>query len=187
MSSLNIGPVTVSTSNSTTNNSTTTSSSTGDTPQYATSSNGLNILSKSGTLYNCTETSTACQAKSITRAEAAAVANIAGGMPLDSPNAYSDDDQNIFQKPLNGLPYFGIQVCFGGTPFQIQPDEQVSRDQFACLLIKSIEAVQQLTSGALDKYSDEGASSWTNEINVLAANDVATLQFHSRKICQAEK
>ena len=75
-------------------------------------------MSKSGTLYNCTETSTACQAKSITRAEAAAVANIAGGMPLDSPNAYSDDDQNIFQKPLNGLPYFGIQVCFGGTIFR---------------------------------------------------------------------
>jgi len=173
VSSLNIGPVIVSTSNSTSNNSTSTSSTTGDTPQYATSTNGLNILSKSGTLYNCTETSTACQAKSITRAEAAAVANIAGGMPLDSPNAYSDDDQNIFQKPLNGLPYFGIQVCFGGTPFQIQPDEQVSRDQFACLLIKSIEAGSTVNlSGALDKYSDEGASSWTNEINVLAANDV---------------
>ena len=27
-------------------------------------------------------------------------------------------------------------------------------------------------SGSIDKYSDEGASKWTNEINILAANDV---------------
>ena len=175
VSSLNIGPVTVSTnsnSTSSSNNSSSTSSSSGDTPQYATSSAGLNALAKSGTLYSCSETSTACQAKSISRAEAAAVTAVLGGVPLDAPNAYSDDDQNIFQQPLNGLPYYGMHVCFG-SPFQIQPEEQISREEFACLIIKSIRAgATDNLNGSLDKYSDEGASRWTNEINILAANDV---------------
>ena len=57
--------------------------------------------------------------------------------------------------------------------FQIQPEEQISREEFACLIIKSIRAgATDNLNGSLDKYSDEGASRWTNEINILAANDV---------------
>ena len=70
VSNLNIGPVTANSSTSNVDNS---SSSTGDTPQYATSSNGLNYLSKAGLLNLCSETSSACQAKTISREEAAAV------------------------------------------------------------------------------------------------------------------
>ena len=123
-------------------------------------------------LNNCTETSSACQAKSMTREVAAAVVTVIGGISLDAPNAYSDDDQSIFQKAINGIPYYGIQLCIG-SPFQFQPTETVSRDQFACMLVKAIKAGSTTNlSGAIDKYSDEGASKWTNEINVLAANDV---------------
>ena len=123
-------------------------------------------------LNNCTETSSACQAKTMTREEAAAVVTVIGGISLDAPNAYSDDDQSIFQKAINGIPFHGIQVCIG-SPFQFQPIETISRDQFACMLVKAITAGSTTNlSGAIDKYSDEGASKWTNEINVLAANDV---------------
>ncbi len=75
VSSLNVGPVTVSTSTTTTSNGETTST-TGDTAQYATSTQGLTYLSKAGLLNKCLETSTACQAKILTREEAAAVVAI---------------------------------------------------------------------------------------------------------------
>ena len=144
----------------------------GDVVQYATSTAGLNYLSGAGLLNNCNETSSACQAKTMTREEAAAVVTVIGGISLDAPNAYSDDDQSIFQKAINGIPYFGIQVCIGGGT-QFQPTETISRDQFACLLVKAITAGSTTNlSGSIDKYSDEGASNWTNEINVLAANDI---------------
>jgi len=171
ISSLNIGPITVITGSSS-SSGTTASSSTGDVPQYATSTAGLKYLSNAGALNNCQETSTACQAKSLTREEAAAITSIVGGVQLDAPNAYSDDDQSIYQKAINGMPYFGMQVCFG-SPFQIQPSESVARDEFACLLIKSIQAgTTDNLNGSVDKYSDEGASKWTNQINILAANDI---------------
>ena len=172
ISTLSVGPVTVNNSPTASSNGTSATTSTGDVPQYATSTAGLNYLSTSGLLNNCSETSSACQAKTLTREEAAAVVSIVGGVSLDAPNAYSDDDQSIYQKGINGLPYYGIQVCIG-SPFQFQPTETVSRDQFACMLVKAIEAGSTSNlSGAIDVYSDEGASKWTNEINILAANNV---------------
>ena len=186
ISNLSIGPITA-------NSSTTTavensSSSTGDTPQYATSSSGLNYLSKAGLLNVCNETSSACQAKTISREEAAAVVTVVGGVSLDAPNAYSDDDQSLYQQATNALPYYGMQVCFG-SPFQIQPSETVSRDELACLLVKSIRAgTTENLSGSIDKFSDEGASKWTNEINVLAANDVIpACSDLSDKFCPSRK
>ena len=186
ISNLSIGPITA-------NSSTTTavensSSSTGDTPQYATSSSGLNYLSKAGLLNVCNETSSACQAKTISREEAAAVVTVVGGVSLDAPNAYSDDDQSLYQQATNALPYYGMQVCFG-SPFQIQPSETVSRDELACLLVKSIRAGStENLSGSIDKFSDEGASKWTNEINVLAANDVIpACSDLSDKFCPSRK
>ena len=186
ISNLSIGPITA-------NSSTTTavensSSSTGDTPQYATSSSGLNYLSKAGLLNVCNETSSACQAKTISREEAAAVVTVVGGVSLDAPNAYSDDDQSLYQQATNALSYYGMQVCFG-SPFQIQPSETVSRDELACLLVKSIRAgATENLSGSIDKFSDEGASKWTNEINVLAANDVIpACSDLSDKFCPSRK
>ncbi len=186
VSNLNIGPITA-------NNTTTTavensSTSTGDTPQYATSSSGLNYLSKAGLLNVCNETSSACQAKTISREEAAAVAAVVGGVSLDAPNAYSDDDQSIYQQATNALPYYGMQVCFG-SPFQIQPSEAVSRDELACLLVKSIRAgTTENLSGSIDKYSDVGASKWRSTINVLAANDVIpACSDLSDKFCPSRK
>ena len=186
ISNLSIGPITA-------NSSTTTavensSSSTGDTPQYATSSSGLNYLSKAGLLNVCNETSSACQAKTISREEAAAVVTVVGGVSLDAPNAYSDDDQSLYQQATNALPYYGMQICFG-SPFQIQPSETVSRDELACLLVKSIRAGStENLSGSIDKFSDEGASKWTNEINVLAANDVIpACSDLSDKFCPSRK
>ena len=188
ISTLAVGPVTVNTSPTATSNGTSVTTSTGDVPQYATSTAGLNYLSTSGLLNNCSETSSACQAKTLTREEAAAVVSIIGGVSLDAPNAYSDDDQSIFQKGINGLPYYGIQVCIG-SPFQFQPTETVSRDQFACMLVKAIEAGSTSNlSGAIDVYSDEGASKWTNEINILAANNVIpSCSSIADKFCPSRK
>ena len=186
VSNLNIGPITA--NNTTTAAVENSSSSTGDTPQYATSSSGLNYLSKAGLLNVCNETSSACQAKTISREEAAAVVTVVGGVSLDAPNAYSDDDQSVYQQATNALPYYGMHVCFG-SPFQIQPSETVSRDELACLLVKSIRAgTTENLSGSVDKYSDEGASKWTNDINVLAANDVIpACSDLSDKFCPSRK
>ena len=128
------------------------------------------------------------QAKTLTREEAAAIVTVVGGVSQDSPNAYSDDDQSIYQSAINGLPYYGMQVCFG-SPFEILPKETVARDEFACLLVKSIRAGATTNlSGSIDKYSDEGASKWTNEINTLAANDVIPpCSSLSDKFCPSRK
>ena len=186
VSNLSIGPITANSSTTTAVESS--SSSTGDTPQYATSSSGLNYLSKAGLLNVCNETSSACQAKTISREEAAAVVTVVGGVSLDAPNAYSDDDQSMYQQATNALPYYGMHVCFG-SPFQIQPSETVSRDELACLLVKSIRAgTTENLSGSIDKYSDEGASRWANEINILAANDVIpACSDLSDKFCPSRK
>ena len=185
VSNLNVGPVTANTTSTTT---TTSSSSTGDIPQYTTSTNGLNILSKSGLLNNCNETSSACQAKTITREEAAAIVVIAGQLPLDAPNAYSDDDQSVYQKAINAVPYYGMNKCIGG-PFQFQPSEPVFRDQFACMLVVAINAgnTTDLTESN-DKYSDDGASKFTSEINLLAStNAIPACSSISDKFCPSRR
>ena len=173
VSTLAVGPVTVNTSTpSSSSSGGSVVSSSGDTAQYATSTSGLLYLSKAGLLDKCTQSSSACQNKTITREEAAAVVAVTGGVPLDAPNAYSDDDQSIYQQAINGMPYYGMEVCFG-SPFQYLPKESVTRDEFACMLTKAIKAgsATDLT-GSTDPYSDEGARKWTSNIYTLAANDI---------------
>ena len=184
ISTLSVGPITVN-SNQNVNSLTT---STGDIAQYATSSAGLNLLSRSGLLNPCNETSSACQAKTLTREEAAAIVVIAAQLPLDSPNAYSDDDQSPYQKAINAVPYYGMNKCFGG-PFQYQPSESVFRDQFACMLVVAINAgATDNISGSIDKYSDDGASNFTNEINILAStNSIPACSSLSDKFCPSRR
>ena len=107
---------------------------------------------------------------------------------MESPNAYSDDDQSPYQGALNALPYYGAHICFG-SPFNIIPSEKVSREEFACMLVRSILAgtTENLT-GKEDKYSDDGASKWTSNINVLAANNVIpACSSVSDKFCPTRK
>ena len=186
VSNLAVGPVQANTSSGA--NGASESLSAGETPQYATSSAGLSYLAKAGVINKCDGNSSGCQAKTLTREEAAAIVTVVGGIPQDSPNAYSDDDQSIYQSAINGLPYYGMQVCFG-SPFEILPKETVSRDEFACLLVRSINAGTTTNlSGSVDKYSDEGASKWTSDINTLAANDVIpACSSISDKFCPSRK
>ena len=186
VSNLAVGPVQANTSSSA--NGASESLSAGETAQYATSSSGLSYLAKAGLINKCDGNSSGCQAKTLTREEAAAIITVVGGIPQDSPNAYSDDDTSIYQSAINGLPYYGMQVCFG-SPFEILPKETVARDEFACLIVRSIKAGTTTNlSGSIDKYSDEGASKWTNEINTLAANDVIpACSSISDKFCPSRK
>ena len=186
VSNLAVGPVQANTSSSA--NGSSENLSAGETAQYATSSAGLSYLAKAGLINKCDGNSSGCQAKTLTREEAAAIITVVGGIPQDSPNAYSDDDTSIYQSAINGLPYYGMQVCFG-SPFEILPKETVARDEFACLLVRSIKAGTTTNlSGSVDKYSDEGASKWTNEINTLAANDVIpACSSISDKFCPSRK
>ena len=171
VSTLSVGPITISTSSTTTSSGETTST-TGDTAQYATSTQGLTYLSKAGLLNKCSETSSACQAKILTREEAASIVAIVGGIPLDSPNAYSDDDTSLYQSAINGMPYFGMDVCLG-TGLQYLPKEAVLRDQFACMIVRAIKAgTTKDLEGNSEKYSDIGASNFQSNINTLASNNV---------------
>jgi SpoIID/LytB domain protein len=189
ISTLAVGPVQANTSTpSSSSSGGSVVSSSGDTAQYATSTSGLLYLSKAGLLDNCTQSSSACQNKTITREEAAAVVAVTGGIPLDAPNAYSDDDQSIYQQAINGMPYYGMQVCFG-SPFQYLPKESVTRDEFACMLTKAIKAgsATDLT-GSSDPYSDEGASKWTSNIYTLAANEIIpACSSLAEKFCPSRK
>ena len=185
ISNLKVGPVQA---NSSSSNGGSENLSSGETAQYATSFAGFSYMAKGGLINECDGNSSGCQAKTLTREEAAAIVTVVGGVSQDSPNAYSDDDQSIYQSAINGLPYYGMQVCFG-SPFEILPKETVARDEFACLLVKSIRAGATTNlSGSIDKYSDEGASKWTNEINTLAANDVIPpCSSLSDKFCPSRK
>ena len=191
ISTLNVGPVTVSSTTTSTTTSTTeaeVTSTTGDTPQYATSSQGLNYLSTAGLLNKCTNNASACQAKIITREEAAAVVAIVGGLSLDSPNAYSDDDESIYQNAINAVPYYGMHVCFS-SPFEYLPKESVLRDQFACMLHRAIkQGTANDLEGTSDPYSDEGGSSHQTAIHTLAANDlIPACSSITDKFCPSRK
>ena len=186
ISNLAVGPVQANTSSNV--NGSTETLSAGETAQYATSSSGFSYLAKAGLINNCSNNSSGCQAKTLTREEAAAIVTVVGGIPQDSPNAYSDDDQSIYQSAINGLPYYGMQVCFG-SPFEILPKETVSREQFACLIVRSINAgsTDNLT-GSEDKYSDDGASKFTTPINTLAAtNSIPACSSINDKFCPSRK
>ena len=187
ISTLNVGPITVSTSSTTTSSGEVTTSS-GETAQYATSTQGLSYLSKAGLLNKCSETSTACQAKILTREEAAAVAVIVGGLPLDSPNVYSDDDQSIYESAINGVPYNGMQVCFS-SPFQYSPKESVLRDQFACMLHRAIlKGTTNNLEGLSDPYSDDGGSAHQTAIHTLTGSDlIPPCSSLSEKFCPSRK
>jgi|LULZ01.1.fsa_nt_gb SpoIID/LytB domain protein len=187
ISTLNVGPVTVSSTTTSTTEAEVTST-TGDTAQYATSSQGLNYLSTAGLLNKCTNNASACQAKIITREEAAAVVAIVGGLSLDSPNAYSDDDESIYQNAINAVPYYGMHVCFS-SPFEYLPKESVLRDQFACMLHRAIkQGTANDLEGTSDPYSDEGGSSHQTAIHTLAANDlIPACSSITDKFCPSRK
>ena len=185
VSNLSVGPVQANTS---TVSDSSENLSSGETPQYATSTTGFNYLSGAGLLNPCSGNSSGCQAQTLTREEAAAIGVVIGGLPLESPNAYSDDDQSPYQGALNALPYYGAHICFG-SPFNIIPSEKVSREEFACMLVRSILAgTTENLKGKEDKYSDDGASKWTSNINVLAANNVIpACSSVSDKFCPTRK
>ena len=187
ISTLSVGPVTVQTSTSSTS-STSSSSSSGDTPLYATSSKGLEYLASSGLINKCEETATACQAKVLTREEAAAISVITGQISLTYPNAYSDDDQSIYQSAINGLPYHGIHICLD-TGIGFLPNDGLGRDEFACLIVKSFKAGEsnELT-GTSDPYTDDGGTSWDKEIHILANyNLIPSCSSLSEKVCPSRK
>ena len=120
----------------------------------------------------CTESSSACQARAITREEVAAIVVTTSQLPLNSPNAYSDDDLSVYQMAINAIPYFGMNKCISGS-FQFQPSETVSREQFVCILINGINAgLTNNIEGSSDKYSDIGASNFINEIKILGSKNV---------------
>ena len=185
VSNLEVGPVTVNNSRANSEGSTT---STGDIPQYATSSTGLKYLSNSGLLNLCTESSSACQARAITREEVAAIVVTTSQLPLNSPNAYSDDDLSVYQKAINAIPYFGMNKCISGS-FQFQPSETVSREQFVCILINGINAgLTNNIEGSTDKYSDIGASNFINEIKILGSkNVIPACSSINEKFCPSRK
>ena len=187
ISSLNVGPITISNSTTTTNEGEVVSS-TGDVAQYATSSQGLNYLSNAGLINKCSNNASACQAKIITREEAAAVITVVGGFTLDKPNNYSDDDESIYEKAINVVPFYGMQVCFN-SPSQYLPIESVLREQFACLLHRAIKAgPTDDLEGILDPYSDDGGSAHQTAIHTLTANDlIPACSSISDKFCPSRK
>ena len=190
ISTLAVGPVTIqsSTSSTSSTSSSSSSSSSGDTPLYTTSSKGLDYLAFSGLLNKCEETATACQAKILTREEAAAISIITSQISLTHPNAYSDDDQSVYQSAINGLPYYGIHVCLGAG-VEFLPKDGLGRDEFSCLLVKSFKAGEsnELT-GKSNPYTDEGGSNWDKEIHILAGNNlVPSCSSMEEKFCPSRK
>ena len=189
ISTLDVGPVTVQTSSSSNSStSTASSSSAGDTPLYATSTEGLNFLAKGGLINSCVETSSACQAKTLTREEAASIVITSGEVSLTAPNAYSDDDNSIYQSAINAVPYYGLQVCFE-SPTQFSPNSSLTRDEFACLLVKAFKAGEstELTSKS-DPYTDDGGSKWGKELHTLSGHNLMpACSSLSEKVCPSRK
>ena len=186
-SNLSVGPVTIQNSSSSSTEASSSSSS-GDTPIYTTSSKGLDYLSSSGVIARCDETASACQANILTREEAAAISIITSQIPLTSPNAYSDDDQSIYQSAINALPYYGMHVCID-TGIGFLPKDSLGRDEFACILVKSLQVGESNElSGRVDPYTDDGGSRWDKEMHTLAANNLMpACSSLNEKVCPSRK
>ncbi len=108
-----------------------------------------------------------CPSDQVTRGQMAAFLARALDLPHGAPDAFSDDDQSIFQADINALAGAGIaKGCNPPKNTLYCPDDVVTRGQMAAFLDRAFHFAVE---SAGDSFIDDEGSIFEADINRLAA------------------
>ncbi len=94
-------------------------------------------------------------------------------LPASPDDAFSDDDGNAHEQNLNALA--ALAVFTGAGDGTVSPDEPVSRDQMASLLVRIVELIddEQIADTLEDYFDDDHDSVHNDAIHALAGLGLA--------------
>ena len=127
----------------------------------------IEAIAASGITTGC-EPDVFCAARLITRAEMAAFLARALNLPLDAPDAFSDDPGHQFEAEINAVALAGVTVGCDAALFC--PTDTVSRSQMASFLVRAFDVAP---SGD-DAFLDDDGSVHEAAINAIAAAGITT-------------
>jgi hypothetical protein len=107
-----------------------------------------------------------CPDDAVSRGQMAAFLVRALDLPASGVDAFTDDDNSVFEGDINALAASGITR--GCTPTSFCPDDPVTRGQMAAFLNRAYS----LTPSALDAFDDDADSVFQTDINALAASGI---------------
>ncbi len=144
----------------------------------------IEILAAAG-ITKGTSATTYAPFRSITRGEMAAFLNRALNLPPSNVNAFTDDNDSIFEADINALAAAGITT--GTTSTTFEPNRTITRGEMAAMLVRGFD----LPPSSVDAFTDDNDSPFEADINALAAAGVtkgtsATTYHPSRDVTRAE-
>jgi hypothetical protein len=99
---------------------------------------------------------------SMTRGQMAAFLNRALNLPPSDVDAFTDDDDSIFEDDINAIAAVGIAR---GSDGEFRPDETITRGQMAAFLNRAFD----LPASDVDAFTDDDDSIFEDDINAIAA------------------
>lgn len=109
-----------------------------------------------------------CPGQPVTRGQMAAFLTRALGLGPADRDYFGDDSGSIFEDSINRIATSGITAGCTATTFC--PDANITREQMAAFLVRGYG----YTAAGTDRFPDDEASQFENEINLLAQAGVTT-------------
>lgn len=108
-----------------------------------------------------------CPTDVFTRGQGAAFFNRALNLTASEDDAFTDDDDSIFEGDINAIAARGITVgCNPPENTQFCPDDTVTRAQWASLMVRALGLTE---GGDDDRFTDDDGSVHEQDINRIAA------------------
>ena len=109
-----------------------------------------------------------CPSGNVTREQMAGFMVRAFDLPASGTNWFTDDETSTFEDDINALRAAGITL--GCAPGKYCPKAEVTREQMAGFLVRALD----LPTTTTDYFTDDGTSTFEDEINALRAAGVTT-------------
>ncbi|HSJ33752.1 MAG TPA: ScyD/ScyE family protein [Acidimicrobiia bacterium] len=110
-----------------------------------------------------------CPDDPTTRGQMAAFLNRALGLGPSGDDAFTDDDDSVFEGDINAIAAAGVtKGCNPPDNDEFCPDDLVTRGQMAAFLVRALG----LPSSDVDHFTDDDGSVFEGDINALAAAGV---------------
>jgi uncharacterized delta-60 repeat protein len=131
----------------------------------------INALAAAGITRGCNppDNDRYCPTNQVSRGQMAAFLTRALELPTTTDDAFTDDDDSVFEDDINRLAAAGITAgCNPPDNDQYCPQSLVSRGQMAAFLSRALD----LPRGPIDAFTDDEGSVFEDDINRLAAADI---------------
>jgi hypothetical protein len=111
-----------------------------------------------------------CPDDTVTRGQMAAFLVRALALPAGATTAFTDDDDSEFETEIESLASAGVtRGCNPPANDRYCPDDPVTRGQMAAFLVRAYAYVGDTSA---DRFADDDASVFEDDIEILAANGV---------------